>query len=64
MITSPILVRELLTSARQPRTYRRRSSLAALMLVVLVRFTRLVSGGTMAGCRLTRRLPSRGLSPE
>ena len=35
MPNCPILARELVTRARQPRTYRRRSSLATLMLQIL-----------------------------
>jgi ABC-type transport system involved in multi-copper enzyme maturation permease subunit len=35
MLTGPILARELLVASRQPRTYRRRSSLATLMLLIL-----------------------------
>ncbi len=38
MPTCPILARELLTAARQTRTYRRRSSLATLMLLILGAF--------------------------
>jgi hypothetical protein len=35
MLIGPILARELLVASRQPRTYRRRSSLATLMLLIL-----------------------------
>jgi hypothetical protein len=35
MLTAPIVARDLLIASRQPRTYRRRSSLAILMLVIL-----------------------------
>ena len=49
MPASPIVARELLIASRQARTYRRRASLAILMLVILAMINAPPTFGREAG---------------